>query len=130
MKVLFFVNNIPHRSDNNCSLPEFYISPYPICYYLFFYCIFHFVFIGADIANICNEAALYAARLGKKNVDKDDFEYAVERVVAGKVLILSFQNESLVCPLCSSLQENIAYGFVSASPAVSSMSCSSYLNGL
>lgn len=39
---------------------------------------------GADIANICNEAALCAARFGKNQVDKEDFEYAVERVVAGK----------------------------------------------
>ncbi|XP_032226471.2 paraplegin isoform X2 [Nematostella vectensis] len=38
---------------------------------------------GADIANICNEAALHAARLNKKNVDTKNFEYAVERVIAG-----------------------------------------------
>lgn len=38
---------------------------------------------GADIANICNEAALHAARLNKKTVDKGNFEYAVERVIAG-----------------------------------------------
>ncbi|KAL9986997.1 hypothetical protein ACROYT_G001231 [Oculina patagonica] len=38
---------------------------------------------GADIANICNEAALHAARLNKKAVDKGNFEYAVERVIAG-----------------------------------------------
>ncbi len=42
------------------------------------------VFIqGADIANICNEAALHAARDLKRNIDTEDFEYAVERVVAG-----------------------------------------------
>ena len=41
------------------------------------------VFTGADIANICNEAALHAARLNKKTVDKGNFEYAVERVIAG-----------------------------------------------
>lgn len=40
-------------------------------------------FTGADIANICNEAALHAARLNKKTVDKGNFEYAVERVIAG-----------------------------------------------
>merc|ERR1711976_945634 len=38
---------------------------------------------GADIANICNEAALHAARIKKPYVDQDDFEYAVERVIAG-----------------------------------------------
>ncbi|UYV61543.1 K02A2.6-like [Cordylochernes scorpioides] len=40
-------------------------------------------FSGADIANVCNEAALHAARSLKKKVDKDDLEYAVERVVGG-----------------------------------------------
>lgn len=39
--------------------------------------------IGADIANITNEAALYAARNARKVVDVQDFEYAVERVIAG-----------------------------------------------
>ena len=38
---------------------------------------------GADIANICNEAALHAARDMHNKIDSDDFEYAVERVVAG-----------------------------------------------
>ncbi|KAK3746774.1 hypothetical protein QZH41_013598, partial [Actinostola sp. cb2023] len=38
---------------------------------------------GADIANICNEAALHAARLNEKSVDVENFEYAVERVIAG-----------------------------------------------
>ncbi|XP_047140194.1 mitochondrial inner membrane m-AAA protease component paraplegin [Hydra vulgaris] len=38
---------------------------------------------GADIANICNEAALHAARLNEKCVDSANFEYAVERVIAG-----------------------------------------------
>lgn len=40
-------------------------------------------FSGADIANICNEAALIAARRKKKAVEKDDFIDAVDRVVAG-----------------------------------------------
>ncbi len=40
-------------------------------------------FIGADLANICNEAALHAAREGKKVIDPGDFEMAVERVIAG-----------------------------------------------
>jgi len=38
---------------------------------------------GADIANICNEAALHAARLNEKVVDEKNFEYAIERVIAG-----------------------------------------------
>lgn len=42
-----------------------------------------FLFPGADIANICNEAALHAAREGYKSIDTFNFEYAVERVIAG-----------------------------------------------
>ncbi|XP_052819182.1 paraplegin-like [Mya arenaria] len=38
---------------------------------------------GADIANICNEAAIHAAREGKKTVQAIDFDYACERVIAG-----------------------------------------------
>ncbi|XP_064399044.1 paraplegin-like [Halichondria panicea] len=38
---------------------------------------------GADIANIVNEAALHAARYKKSGVREDDFEYAVERIIAG-----------------------------------------------
>ena len=40
-------------------------------------------FSGADIANVCNEAALIAARHQKKSVDKDDFLAAIDRIVGG-----------------------------------------------
>ena len=40
-------------------------------------------FSGADIANVCNEAALIAARKDKKAVDKQDFLDAVDRIVGG-----------------------------------------------
>lgn len=40
-------------------------------------------FSGADIANVCNEAALIAARNKKKFVQKDDFMSAVDRIVGG-----------------------------------------------
>ena len=40
-------------------------------------------FSGADIANVCNEAALTAARRDKKAVDKQDFLDAVDRIVGG-----------------------------------------------
>ena len=40
-------------------------------------------FSGADIANVCNEAALIAARKDKKAVDKQDFMDAVDRIVGG-----------------------------------------------
>jgi len=40
-------------------------------------------FSGADIANVCNEAALIAARSDKKSVEKQDFLDAVDRIVGG-----------------------------------------------
>ena len=40
-------------------------------------------FSGADIANVCNEAALIAARKSKKNVNKQDFLDAVDRIIGG-----------------------------------------------
>ncbi len=40
-------------------------------------------FSGADIANVCNEAALVAARKNKKQIDKQDFLDAVDRIVGG-----------------------------------------------
>jgi AFG3 family protein len=40
-------------------------------------------FAGADIANVCNEAALIAARKGKSAVDMSDFQDAVDRVIGG-----------------------------------------------
>ncbi len=40
-------------------------------------------FSGADIANVCNEAALIAARHNKESVSKDDFNAAVDRIIGG-----------------------------------------------
>jgi len=40
-------------------------------------------FTGADLANLVNEAALWAARQDKETVDNDDFEYARDRVMMG-----------------------------------------------
>ncbi len=40
-------------------------------------------FAGADLANLCNEAALFAARRDKDKVEMEDFQDAIERVVAG-----------------------------------------------
>jgi cell division protease FtsH len=40
-------------------------------------------FAGADIANVCNEAALIAARKGKHQVEMDDFQDAIDRVIGG-----------------------------------------------
>jgi cell division protease FtsH len=49
-------------------------------------------FSGADLANLVNEAALYAARYGKKQVDASDFDIAKDKVMMGterKSLIIS-----------------------------------------
>lgn len=40
-------------------------------------------FSGADIANVCNEAALIAARNNKKSVDRDSFMAAIDRIIGG-----------------------------------------------
>lgn len=40
-------------------------------------------FSGADIANVCNEAALIAARHNRKEVGKQDFLDAVDRIIGG-----------------------------------------------
>lgn len=40
-------------------------------------------FSGADIANVCNEAALMAARKGKEVIEKQDFMDAIDRIIGG-----------------------------------------------
>ncbi len=40
-------------------------------------------FAGAEIANVCNEAALLAARAEKESIEMEDFEQAIDRVIAG-----------------------------------------------
>ena len=55
-------------------------------------------FSGADIANVCNEAALTAARKGKTDVNNQDFSDAVDRVVGGierKKTIMSPQEKRI-----------------------------------
>ncbi|KAI6047768.1 ATP-dependent metallopeptidase Hfl [Pisolithus marmoratus] len=56
-------------------------------------------FSGADIANVCNEAALHAARKGHEYVTEEDFESAIERVIAGlerKSRVLSPEEKKIV----------------------------------
>ncbi|MBR4771937.1 MAG: ATP-dependent zinc metalloprotease FtsH, partial [Bacteroidales bacterium] len=56
-------------------------------------------FSGADIANVCNEAALIAARHGKKAIDKQDFLDAIDRIVGGlerKSKIISDQEKNTI----------------------------------
>jgi cell division protease FtsH len=55
-------------------------------------------FTGADIANMVNEAALYASRNGKKNIAMDDFEYAKDKVLMGserKSMIISEEEKRI-----------------------------------
>lgn len=56
-------------------------------------------FSGADIANVCNEAALTAARRGKKSIDNQDFLDAVDRIIGGiekkKSVITPFEKKSI-----------------------------------
>ena len=44
---------------------------------------------GADISNICNEAAIHAVREGKGEIHAPDFQYATERVIAGGIMLLN-----------------------------------------
>jgi len=56
-------------------------------------------FSGADIANICNEAALIAARRKKEKVEKQDFLDAIDRIVAGlerKSKIISAEEKKII----------------------------------
>ena len=57
-----------------------------------------FGFVGADLANIVNEAALLAARQGKEAVGMADFDEAIERVVAGlkKTRVMSAKEREIV----------------------------------
>ena len=55
-------------------------------------------FSGADIENLVNEAALYAARLGKEKVTMMDFEYAKDKVMMGaerKSMVISEQEKRI-----------------------------------
>ncbi|WP_420385722.1 ATP-dependent zinc metalloprotease FtsH [Roseivirga sp.] len=56
-------------------------------------------FAGAEIANVCNEAALIAARKDKKAVDMSDFQDAIDRVIGGlekKNKIISPEEKKIV----------------------------------
>ncbi len=68
-KEIFDVHIKPLKIDNSVDT-EFFAKQTP-------------GFSGADIANVCNEAALIAARNGKKMVGKQDFLDAVDRIVGG-----------------------------------------------
>jgi cell division protease FtsH len=56
-------------------------------------------FAGAEIANVCNEAALVAARRNKSSIDMDDFNHALDRVIGGlekKNKLISPQEKEII----------------------------------
>jgi len=56
-------------------------------------------FAGAEIANVCNESALIAARKNKKTIEMDDFQDAIDRVIGGlekKNKIISPEEKKIV----------------------------------
>ncbi|MCF8374122.1 MAG: ATP-dependent zinc metalloprotease FtsH [Bacteroidales bacterium] len=67
---IFKVHLQPIKYDKDNLDPEFFAKQTP-------------GFSGADIANVCNESALIAARKGKKLVEKQDFLDAVDRIIGG-----------------------------------------------
>ena len=68
-KDIFKVHIRPLKLSNNVDL-EFFAKQTP-------------GFSGADIANVCNEAALVAARKDKKEIEKQDFLDAIDRIIGG-----------------------------------------------
>ncbi len=56
-------------------------------------------FVGADLANVVNEAALLAARVGREDVGMDNFEEAINRVIAGlekKKRVMSKKEQEII----------------------------------
>jgi len=77
-------------------------------------------FSGADIANICNEAALIAARSNKKTVQKQDFLDAVDRIIAGleKKNKIITKNEKRVIAFHEAGHATVSWMLEHASPLV------------
>ena len=64
-------------------------------------------FSGADIANVCNEAALIAARDLNTSIGKIHFEQAIERVVAGTSHLLLYVYHDLGFCVSSQFCNNV-----------------------
>lgn len=77
-------------------------------------------FSGADIANICNEAALIAARSNKKHVTRQDFLDAVDRIIAGleKKNKIITKNEKRVIAFHEAGHATVSWMLEHASPLV------------
>ena len=77
-------------------------------------------FSGADIANVCNEAALIAARHNKKTVSKDDFLSAVDRIIGGleKKTKVMTQNEKRTIALHEAGHATLSWFLEHANPLI------------
>ena len=77
-------------------------------------------FSGADIANVCNEAALIAARADKKAVTKEDFMAAVDRIIGGleKKTKVMTQDEKRTIALHEAGHATISWNLQYANPLV------------
>ena len=77
-------------------------------------------FSGADIANVCNEAALIAARHNKTTVSKDDFLAAVDRIVGGleKKTKVMTQNEKRTIALHEAGHATLSWFLEHANPLI------------
>ena len=77
-------------------------------------------FSGADIANVCNEAALIAARHNKKTVSKDDFLAAVDRIIGGleKKTKVMTQNEKKTIALHEAGHATLSWFLEHANPLI------------
>lgn len=77
-------------------------------------------FSGADIANVCNEAALIAARHNKNVVSKDDFLAAVDRIVGGleKKTKVMTQNEKRTIALHEAGHATLSWFLEHANPLI------------
>ena len=84
-KAIFDVHLRPIKTDNSVDM-DFLSKQTP-------------GFSGADIANVCNEAALFAARKGRKLVTHQDFLDAVDRIIGGlekRTKIISAQEKNTI----------------------------------
>jgi len=84
-KAIFHVHAKPLKIDNSVNI-DFLAKQTP-------------GFSGADIANVCNESALIAARKGKLMIDKQDFMDAIDRIVGGlekKNKIISLHEKTVI----------------------------------
>ena len=83
-------------------------------------------FSGADIANVCNEAALIAARKSKKSVNKQDFLDAVDRIVGGleKKNKIITENEKKTIAFHEAGHATVSWFLEHAAPLVKGDNCS------